>query len=87
MPEVTVSGTIRRPGLGTRASICRDSRDRIVLDATNWERPAVSVRVTLTPVEAAILRDELDVLLSEEARNASAYAYEIATDGFDQVMP
>lgn len=73
-------------GLATQAAIGRDARGRIVLDATSWERPAVTVRVPLTPREAATLRDELDALLSQQGENEIAYAHEIATEGYEEVM-
>lgn len=82
-----MAGTTR-PGLAARASVARAlTTGRIVLDATNWERPAVSVRVELTPLEAAILRDELDAMLADAEENARVYAYEIATNGYEEVMP
>lgn len=82
-----MAGTTR-PGLAARASVARAlTTGRIVLDATNWEKPALSVRVELTPLEAAIIRDELDAVLADEAENARAYAYDIATKGYEEVMP
>lgn len=69
------------------AAVGRNANGRIVLDATSWERPAVTVRVPLTPREAAALRDELDTVLSQQGENEIAYAYEIQTEGFDEVMP
>lgn len=82
-----MAGTTR-PGLAARVSVGRAlASDRIILDATSWERPAVSVRVEMTPLELDMHIEACIALRDDEERNARAYAYEIATNGYEEVMP
>lgn len=69
------------------AAVGRNANGRIVLDATSWERPAVTVRVELTPLQAARLAMELDEQAGDTLRNLPAYAYEIEQQGAAEVLP
>ena len=49
-------------------TVGRNSEGVIVLDATQYEKPAVSVRILLTPEEAATLADRLSEHANEVTR-------------------